>query len=51
MEAEFNLLRAELQLELENMDNAQTLLDAILEDADTPRWVRDRAEELQNELE
>ena len=51
IEAEFNLLRAELQLELENMDNAQTLLDAILEDADTPRWVRDRAEELQNELE
>lgn len=51
IEAEFNLLRAELQIMSGNAGNAERLLDAILEDTDAPGWVRDRAEDLKNEIE
>ena len=48
---EYNLLRAELQIQLGNADNARSLLDGILEDSATPEWVRVRAIELQNQQE
>lgn len=50
IEAEFNLLRVELQIMLGNADNARRLLDDILEDSDTPAWVRTRATDLQTTL-
>ena len=50
IDAELNLLRAELQILSGNTDNANTLLNAILR-GDAPEWVKTRAEDLQNELE
>ncbi len=47
---EFALLRAELALQMGNQDNAEMILDDILDDGDTPNWVRDRAVTIQNEL-
>lgn len=51
IDVEYNLLRAELQLILGNEDNARTLLEGILENSQTPEWVRTRATELQNQQE
>ncbi|MGJ3240451.1 MAG: protein kinase domain-containing protein [Anaerolineae bacterium] len=50
IDPEFNLLRAELALQSNNLDEAESLLNVILDDNDSPQWVRDRALTLQ-ELE
>lgn len=49
IEIEYDLLRAELQLLLGNADNANSLLNGILENSETPEWVRTRASDLQNQ--
>lgn len=51
IDPELNLLRAELQILSGNSDDANTLLNSIIRGGDTPLWVKNRAEELQNQLE
>lgn len=48
IDAELNLLRAELQILSGNSDDAISLLNGILRSGDTPDWVRSRAQELKN---
>lgn len=48
IDAELDLLRAELQILSGNSDDAISLLNGIIRSGDTPDWVRSRAQELKN---
>lgn len=50
LQPEFALLRAEFLIMQDEIENAQTVLNGILEAQPIPRWIEDRAEELLNDL-